>query len=234
MGWVRLVEQPNHPAIMDSMSTEAHWNEIYSTKSPGDVSWFQDPPAESLRLVLGNSDPSDSIVDVGAGASLLVDHLIDLGYGDIAVVDLSEAALDIVRTRLSAAGRSVATFVADVTDWSPPRTFRVWHDRAVFHFLVDPDHQRAYVATVGRTIEPGGAVIIGTFGPTGPTSCSGLPVQRHSLDSLSEVFAPIGTLVDTAVETHLTPWGATQDFVWAVFRRTTGDDVATSSRTVPV
>lgn len=219
---------------MASMSTEAHWNDIYSTKSPGDVSWFQDPPGESLRLVLGNSEPSDSVVDVGAGASLLVDHLIDHGYGDIAVVDLSEAALDIVRTRLSAAGRTVATFVADVTDWSPPRTFRVWHDRAVFHFLVDQALQRAYVATVERTIEPGGAVVIGTFGPTGPTSCSGLPVQRHSLDSLSEVFAPVGTLIDSSVETHLTPWGATQDFVWAVFRRTTGDDATSVARTGPV
>ena len=224
-----------HHDRMSLMAEESHWNEIHSTKSPSEVSWFQDPPAESLRLVLTHSSPADSVVDVGAGASLLVDLLLDHGYEDVSVVDLSAAAVDTVRQRLAAKGASVETYVADVTTWTPSRRFRVWHDRAVFHFLVDAALQRAYVDTVARTLEPGGIVIVGTFGPTGPTSCSGLPVQRHSIESLSEAFSPLGTLVESSEETHLTPWGATQDFVWAVFRRHPSIDsssTATDSPTV--
>ena len=200
------------------MTTDSHWNDIYATKSQNEVSWFQDPPRESLRLILQHSKPSDSVVDVGAGASSLVDHLLDHGYNSVAIVDVSTAALDAVRQRLRESGHLVATYATDVTTWVPPQKFHVWHDRAVFHFLVTDDQRRAYVDTVARTIERNGVVIIGAFGLTGPTSCSGLPVQRHSVESLADVFSSVGTLIDSSYETHITPWGAEQDFVWTVIR----------------
>ena len=200
------------------VTSDAHWNDLYATKSHAEVSWFQDPPRESLRLVLKHSTPSESVVDVGAGASLLVDRLLELGYDDIAIVDVSSVALDAVRRRLPTAEPRVAMFTADVTAWSPGRTFRVWHDRAVFHFLISEESQRAYVDTVARVVEPNGVIIVGTFGPEGPTSCSGLPVQRHSVESLRTALSPIAELIDSSVETHVTPWGAEQDFVWAVFQ----------------
>lgn len=200
------------------MSTGTHWNEVYSSKAVDEVSWFQDPPGESLRLVLRHSSPTDSVVDIGAGASLLVDHLLDHGYRDVTAVDLSDAALETVRRRLALRNASITTHVADVTTWSPPRAYRVWHDRAVLHFLVTDEQRRAYVDTVSRALEPGGTIIIGAFAATGPTSCSGLPVQRHTLDSLSRMFSAIGTVIDSSDETHVTPWGAEQDFVWVVIR----------------
>ena len=200
------------------MTTDSHWNDIYTTKSQNEVSWFQDPPGESLRLILKHSKPSDAVVDVGAGASLLVDHLFGHGYGDISIVDVSTVALDAVRQRLLEKGHLVTTYATDVTTWVPPQKFGVWHDRAVFHFLVTDDQQHAYVDTVARTIEPNGVVIIGAFGLTGPSSCSGLPVQRHSVESLADAFSSVGTLIDSSCETHMTPWGAEQDFVWTVIR----------------
>ena len=215
------------------VSGEAHWDQIHATKTHDSVSWFQNPPRESLRLVLKHSTPSASVVDVGAGQSLLVDQLLDVGYVDIAILDVSTVALDAVKRRLKTGESRVAMFAADVTTWSPARTFHVWHDRAVFHFLTSAESQRAYVDSVARVVEPNGVIIIGAFGPDGPTSCSGLPVQRHSVESLRAMFAPIAELVDSSVETHVTPSGAEQDFVWTVFRRAKQSH-ANASHSIPI
>lgn len=204
-----------------AMANGAHWDVVYATKRSDEVSWFQDPPRESLRLVITYSNSSDSIIDVGAGASRLVDELIARGYRDVTLLDVSGVPLDEVRERLRNGARHVATVIHDVTSWSPPRTFRVWHDRAVFHFLTTPELRDAYVVAACRAVEPGGILIIGTFGPTGPTSCSGLAVTRHSEDSLVAAFATFGSLIEVTTESHVTPGGGTQEFIWAAFRRST-------------
>lgn len=199
------------------MSAEPkHWDEVYRTKDIESVSWFERSPETSLRLIREATGGGGSLVDVGAGASTLADVLVAEGY-DVTVLDISEAALALVRARL--AGR-VSYVVSDVLAWRPTRTFDVWHDRAVFHFLVDPSDQRRYAALASTTVRPGGAVVIGTFAPDGPMSCSGLPTARHDVASLAEIFGGDFAVEHSEGEGHRTPWGVVQSFNWAILRRT--------------
>jgi SAM-dependent methyltransferase len=194
----------------------AHWEDVYSSKGVDEVSWFQREPEVSLRLVAG---APGSVVDVGAGASVLVDRLLAAGRTDVTLLDLSSAALAVTRERLGPAADGVTFVAADVVGWDPGRTFDCWHDRAVFHFLTDPARQAAYVATAGRLVAPGGAVVLGTFAADGPTQCSGLPTARHEPADLASQFAHDFDLEHAEHETHRTPWGAEQHFTWVVLRR---------------
>lgn len=215
------------------MSDDAvgHWGGVWSTRAPDDVSWFQAEPTTSVRLVVeaaevavsraGGSARSARIIDIGAGASMLVDRLLDRGFRDLTVVDIASAALDIVRTRLGDRAGLVEFVVADVTSWEPSHSFDVWHDRAVFHFLVDDALRARYVETVGRAVQPGGAVVLGTFAVDGPEQCSGLPVKRWSAESLAAEFADRFELVHHEREVHRTPGGGEQAFTWVVLRRVT-------------
>lgn len=197
-----------------------HWERVYAGKAETEVSWYQPHSERSLQSIRQASpDHSASVIDVGGGASRLVDDLLDDGFADIAVLDLSEAALAQSKARLGERAAKVAWIVADVTQWRPARTWAIWHDRAVFHFLTEPASQDAYVAALKAATTPGATVVLATFALDGPEKCSGLPVQRYSPVGLAARLGPGFALTAEAAETHLTPWGAQQKFSHAVLKR---------------
>jgi ubiquinone/menaquinone biosynthesis C-methylase UbiE len=207
--------------ILDGMSaaSEGHWERVYETRSTDEVSWFQAEPSVSRRLVEAAVGTNGSVVDVGAGASRLVDLLLDDGFADLTVLDVSARALAVVRERLAGRSSAVTWVHGDVLDWHPGRSFDVWHDRAVFHFLTDPEDRSRYVDLVQRVVHPGGTVIVATFAADGPTHCSGLPVSRSDAAGLATVFGEAFMLGHAEREEHLTPSGALQPFTWAVLHR---------------
>lgn len=197
-----------------------HWQNVYAAKGEAEVSWFQNSPAISLEMIrAANPDRNAAIIDIGGGASRLVDALLQDGYRDLAVLDLSANALDVVKRRIGTAASTVDWIVADVTIWQPAKTYDVWHDRAAFHFLTDPWDRAAYVERLRSAIAAGGHVIIATFAPDGPEKCSGLPVERHDSASLSGELGPEFELVEARSEMHQTPWHSTQAFQFSRFRR---------------
>lgn len=197
-----------------------HWQNVYATKGEAEVSWFQDSPAISLEMIrAANPDRAAAIIDIGGGASRLVDALLQDGYRNLAVLDLSANALDVAKKRIGPTASTVDWIVADATTWRPAKTWDVWHDRAAFHFLTDPRDRAAYVERLRSAVAPGGHVIIATFAPDGPEKCSGLPVQRHDSASLSAELGPEFELVETRSESHHTPWHSTQAFQYSRFRR---------------
>ena len=205
---------------MSGTDRRAHWERIYTTKRETEVSWFQQTPAPSLELLaLIGATRRSAIIDIGGGASRLVDSLISLGYEDVTVVDLSAAALAAAKERLGAKAMQVTWIAADVTTWEPSRTYDVWHDRAAFHFLTDPEHRTAYITRLRRALRPGGHAIIGTFALDGPERCSGLIVSRYDASSLAATLGPDFELIDTSRHEHITPWGARQNFQFSTFRR---------------
>ena len=200
----------------------AHWDSVYTTKSPSDRSWTEPTPKESLQFIQRAAVGVDeAIIDIGGGASLLVDSLVDSGYRDVTVLDISESALTETRERIALAHPMFdASFVcADITQWRPEKTYALWHDRAVFHFLTDKNDQATYVALASASVQQGGHVVLATFAPHGPESCSGLPVQRWSVDELVHLFEGSFILVDSTTSTHVTPWGGEQPFTWVLLRR---------------
>ncbi|QDL99423.1 class I SAM-dependent methyltransferase [Rhodopseudomonas palustris] len=197
-----------------------HWQNVYATKGEQDVSWFQDTPTISLDLIAALSLPPEAaILDVGGGASRLVDHLLDLGRRDLTVLDLSEAALATTRDRLGPRAAAIRWIVADVTRWTPERSYAVWHDRAAFHFLTAEADRAAYRDRLLRAVAPDGYAVVGTFAFDGPERCSGLPVARYDADGLQSQFAPEFEMTDSRRDIHATPWGAEQRFQFATFRR---------------
>jgi SAM-dependent methyltransferase len=205
---------------MDGVDRQAHWQSVYGTKAETEVSWFQERASSSLDLIHATgAQASASILDIGGGASRLVDALLDEGFGAVTVLDLSAEALATAQARLGARASTVRWLVADVTTWEPARAFDVWHDRAAFHFLTDAKDRAAYAERVGRAVRPGGHVIIGTFATDGPERCSGLPVQRHDARSLGEALGSAFELVESRRHDHRTPMGGTQRFQFSRFRR---------------
>lgn len=198
------------------MDPKAHWERIYSTKPTTDLSWHQRHPVRSLDLIERTGVAATaSILDVGGGDSMLVDHLVARGYSNLTVLDLSGAALRRARERLGARAAAVTWLEADVLSADLPRAgVDVWHDRAVFHFLTRPEDRETYVSQVRRTLRPGGHVIIATFADDGPATCSGLPVERYSPESLSAEFGAGFHLRASSRDTHRTPSGAEQRFVY--------------------
>lgn len=197
-----------------------HWDAAYRAKGETKLSWFQETPSRSLALIeRAASDRHAPILDVGGGASRLVDLLIARGYRDLSVLDISSVALDTAKVRLGADAAKVEWIAADITQWRPTRRWQIWHDRAMFHFLTEEDAQQAYIAALDRATEPGATVIIAGFAPTGPERCSGLPVWRHDGDDMAKRLGGNYVPADTARETHRTPLGASQDFLYLTFRR---------------
>jgi ubiquinone/menaquinone biosynthesis C-methylase UbiE len=198
------------------MQSKQHWERVYSTKPSTAVSWYQEHAAQSLQLIRATGVPRDAaIVDVGGGASTLVDDLLDEGYGRVTVLDLSAAALEAARRRLGERARTVQWLEADILSAPlPEHAYDIWHDRAVFHFLTEEDDRRAYVAQVLRAVKPHGHVIVATFAADGPTQCSGLPVMRYTPSELHGQFGPSFTLLKQEREEHHTPLGATQKFIY--------------------
>lgn len=200
---------------------QAHWETVYASKGESEVSWFQEEPHPSLDLIdLTGATSASKIIDIGGGVSRLVDHLLARGFGNVTVLDLSEEALNTARARLGADAGKVKWIAADVTGWQPAETYDVWHDRAAFHFLVDVAGQAAYVERLRRALRRGGHAIIGTFAPDGPEKCSGLPVARHSAQTIAALLGAEFELIDSRRHEHVTPWQAVQKFQFATFRRT--------------
>lgn len=196
-----------------------HWDDVYATKAADRVSWFQARPATSLRLIEDFGDRAGSVIDVGAGASTLADELLVQGWSDVTVLDVSNDALDLTRTRLASQGLAATATTCDLLTWVPERTYDVWHDRAVLHFLTQPQDRARYVATAARAVRSGGYLVVGAFAEDGPTRCSGLTTARYSAEKLGSLFRAGFELVHAEREEHHTPDGAAQSFTWAVLRR---------------
>jgi len=205
---------------MAAPDRQAHWDNVYRTKREDEVSWFQASPTLSLDLIrAAGVERSASIIDVGGGASRLVDALSEEGFANLTVLDVSEAATETAKARLGARATGVTWIVADVTKWEPACTYDVWHDRAAFHFLIAPEDRAAYAQRVLQAVRPGGHVIIGTFAQDGPERCSGLPVVRHDAESIGHVLGPSFKLIETRRHEHQTPLGGSQKFQYSRFQR---------------
>lgn len=203
----------------DDAGRRNHWSGVYSTKPADAVSWYQDEPALSLELIRRSCAPPARVIDVGGGASFLVDRLLEAGYSP-GVLDISAAPLELVQRRLGAAAAGVSWIVADVTEYVAAEPWDVWHDRAVFHFLTEPPQRAAYRDAVLAGTHPGSAIIIATFGPEGPTRCSGLPTMRYSPEQLAAELGAGFELREHVVELHQPPAGGEQQFVYCRFGRT--------------
>ena len=198
----------------------SHWETVYSTKAENQLSWFQESPAISLELIKATGANKDAaIIDIGGGASRLADALLSDGYRRLAVLDLSGSALAAAKRRIGSSSDKIDWIVADVTTWTPARSYDVWHDRAAFHFLTAPSDRSAYVDRLRRAVVAGGHVIIATFALDGPEKCSGLPVQRYDGKSLAKELGSEFELVETRGDAHVTPWDSTQSFQFSRFRK---------------
>ncbi len=202
------------------MDARTHWEKVYTTKAPNAVSWYRPHLETSLALIeRAVHTRAASIIDVGGGESTLVDDLLLRGYKSITVLDVSQTAIDLTKSRLGSAAEQVRWLVADITEIElEPSVYDLWHDRAVFHFLTAPQHRMAYVRQVAGAVKPGGHVIVSTFGPEGPAKCSGLDVMRYDAESLHGEFGGRFRLVESSKELHHTPFGTTQQFLYCYCR----------------
>lgn len=204
---------------MERFKIKQHWENVYSSKQPQEMSWFQAVPFISLTLIKSISDNQARVIDVGAGTSTLVDTLIADGYANLAVLDISGAALDLMKRRLEEKANTVEWHINDIRNFLPPHQYDVWHDRAVFHFLIDDESRRSYVATLKNTIKKGGHSVIATFAKNGPTKCSGLNIVQYDAASIELVLGDEFKLLKSELETHRTPRGHEQLFHYFLFER---------------
>ena len=205
---------------MEDASRQAHWDNVYTTKGENELSWFQQSPAPSLELIAQvGATQASAIIDIGGGASRLVDQLVEQEFEDVSVLDLSAAALNTATARLGTRADRVHWLVADATTWEPTKPYDIWHDRAAFHFLTDEKDRAAYIDRLTRGLKAGGHAIIATFAPDGPEKCSGLPVARYDAARLGQTLGPGFLLVHTRRHAHATPWNSHQLFQFSVFRR---------------
>jgi 2-polyprenyl-3-methyl-5-hydroxy-6-metoxy-1,4-benzoquinol methylase len=204
---------------IDEAGRKDFWEGVHDSKDVDGVSWWQSVPELSLGLVdQAGVSPHDPVIDVGAGWSTLVDHLVARGFTDLTAIDLSATALQTVRDRLGTAGKDVELEVADVLELRPTRQYALWHDRAVYHFLTEEDERQDYAGSLERSLRPGGWLVVATFGPDGPTTCSGLPIVRYTHEELAAQF-PSFEVMGRSGEEHVTPWGTTQQFTALLMRR---------------
>jgi trans-aconitate methyltransferase len=195
-----------------------HWDDRYTATSSDELSWFQEQPAVSLGLIAAAGlDRTAALIDVGGGAARLVDHLLADGWSDLTVLDVSDVALNAARTQVGT-NRRVEWIAQDLLTWEPTRRYDAWHDRAVFHFLVDEDDRRQYRAVLSKALTSHGTLMVGTFASDGPTHCSGLPVARYDSDALVSALGGRFDVLATEREEHVTPHGTTQPFTWVALR----------------
>jgi SAM-dependent methyltransferase len=202
------------------MDARSHWEQVYATKDPEQVSWFRPHLERSLELIeRAAPHRAASIVDVGAGQSTLLDDLLALGYGNITVLEISPTAMEALKERVGQAGRAIQWICGNVTEAVlPEASFDLWHDRALFHFLTEAEQRRSYVERVKRALKPGGSLIVSTFGPSGPERCSGLAAMRYDALSLGSEFGDRFRLVESSLDLHETPSGAVQQFLSCWYR----------------
>lgn len=209
----------SHSMDKGPINRREHWEQVYRTKGPLDLSWYQARPELSLDLIATVSRKESGLLDVGGGTSVLVDCLLDASYSQIGVLDISGAALAHTRARLGTRAGKIEWFEADVTRFEPPHRFDIWHDRAVFHFLTSADDRSRYVSTLRRTLAPGGHIIIATFTFDGPPKCSGLDVMRYDEEAIAAELGAEFQLRDVRHETHVRPWQTEQRFLYFSFDR---------------
>jgi 2-polyprenyl-3-methyl-5-hydroxy-6-metoxy-1,4-benzoquinol methylase len=202
------------------MENKTHWEQIYHTKESAQVSWYQLHPRLSLQYIQNTGiSKTAQIIDVGGGASTLVDHLLDDGFQQVTVLDISAAALQITQQRLGQHAGSVTWLEADITQTTlPQHAYDLWHDRAVFHFLTEREDRQRYIHTVKQAVKPGGHIIVATFASDGPERCSGLEVARYDPQSLHDEFGTDFELLDSTREEHHTPFGTEQKFIYCYCR----------------
>lgn len=202
-----------------SDTRRTHWDAVHGDRAPQQLSWYQSSPETSLGLIREVAAVDDALIDVGGGSSTLVDALLTAGHTNLSVLDVSPRALEHARVRLGPRAAAVTWITADATTVELPGSYRIWHDRAVFHFLVDHDDREAYLDRLRRHLLPGGWLILASFGPEGPERCSGLPVQRYDAPALESLLGD-GFRLDAVVpEVHTTPAGRSQSFLYCRFRR---------------
>jgi hypothetical protein len=209
----------------DSSQTDGigdHWDDAYVRKGETGVSWFEETPTVSLDLIAGLSGLKDSLIDVGGGASRLAAHALSLGFGHVAVLDLSAEAIARAKTASGSDADRIEWIVSNVTAWQPQRRYDVWHDRAAFHFLTEEVDRTAYVARLDAALSEGGHAIMATFALGGPERCSGLPVRRYSHETLADTLGPGFRLLKGVLHEHRTPWVSTQAFKFSVLARALG------------
>lgn len=204
---------------MTHADRQQYWEHVYGSKSSTEVSWYQPKPGRSLQLIRDAASPDTPIIDVGGGASTLVDHLLDEGYSDVTVLDIAASAFEHSRDRLGPRAARVEWIVSDVTRFRARRRYGLWHDRAVLHFLTDAADREGYVKALDRALAPGANLVLSTFGPQGPLKCSGLDVRRYDIDMLTELLGGLFDLRNKEIELHTTPGGATQQFLYSSWTR---------------
>lgn len=205
---------------MNTNERKAHWENVFETKDTTKVGWYQSVPKTSLRLIEElNLSKSAKIIEIGSGDSLLCDHLLNKGYSDISLLDISEKALETIKKRLGEKAKTVTFLATDVTKLSSSAEFSLWHDRAVFHFLTSKKDINNYVNTASEKLVPGGYLILGTFSDNGPEMCSGLPVHQYSEKQLTVTFSANFKKINCFTENHTTPSGENQNFLFCLFQR---------------
>ncbi|OPZ23751.1 MAG: bifunctional 3-demethylubiquinone-9 3-methyltransferase/ 2-octaprenyl-6-hydroxy phenol methylase [bacterium ADurb.BinA186] len=202
---------------MNQNKSEPHWENIYNLRSPKELSWFQNEPAMSLKLIKSISNNQTHIIDVGAGTSTLVDALVIDGYSNLAVLDISGTAIELVKRRLGEQANKIEWYKNDIRHFAPVYKYDVWHDRAVFHFLIDEESRKSYVTTLKKTVKKGGHLIIATFAKDGPKKCSGLDIVQYDSASIALMLGDGFKLLKTDLEMHLTPKGDKQLFNYFLF-----------------
>jgi ubiquinone/menaquinone biosynthesis C-methylase UbiE len=202
------------------LDTKVHWEQIYNTKPSTDVSWYQTHPSLSLKLIEATGiGKGKSIIDVGGGTSVLVDCLLDKGFKELAVLDISQSALEIAKKRLGIRAENVEWIEADATEFQPPQHFDLWHDRAVFHFLTNEEDRRKYVNVLKRTLNASGHIVMATFAINGPKKCSGLDTIQYNIESMNAQLGDEFELLEKFDEIHITPGNKEQKFTYFMYRR---------------
>lgn len=205
---------------MNTFHRKQHWEEIYEENEMTEVSWYQSTPSVSMRIIAEVGVPySGRVIDVGGGDSFLVDSLLEAGYRDIAVVDISQKALAKAQQRLGQLAEKVHWIEADVATFIPNALYDLWHDRAAFHFLTEEHEIAHYVKTVSEYIAPNGHLVLGTFSENGPTMCSGIPISRYSKAQMCSLFSASFDTVDCFTLDHTTPFDTVQNFRFGIFRK---------------
>jgi ubiquinone/menaquinone biosynthesis C-methylase UbiE len=205
---------------MEQFNRKKHWENIYQTKDQGDLSWFQPTPNTSLDFLKQFEVPTTAkIIDIGGGDSFLVDRLLDLGYKDITVLDISEAALEKARKRLKDRANNVKWIVADATIFKPTEKYDFWHDRAAFHFLTQENEISHYLDTVQQSMNATGILVLGTFSEKGPATCSGIPIKQYSETTMTKRLRPFFEKIKCIAVDHRTPFDTNQNFVFCSFKK---------------
>ncbi len=205
---------------MAPLDRKKHWETIYQTKQPDEVSWYQPTPETSLRFIEElNLKPDARIIDIGGGDSLLAEHLLDLGFQNITVVDISKAAIERAKKRIGKQAETITWVVADVTQFEPTEDYDLWHDRAAFHFLTEQQEIHSYLETAHKSITPDGIMVVGTFSKEGPEKCSGLPVSQYSESSMTKQMQPLFEKIECITVNHETPFDTVQNFTFCSFKK---------------